>query len=335
MKILIGYDGSSSADAAIEDLRKAGLPAQAEALVVCVAEGNLPAIESGAIDSASEDSWKSRLAEAESLAQKAADRIGFYFPRWTVTAEALWGSPARIILDTSAWWHPDLLVVGSHGRSPIVRLFLGSVSLELIHKASCSVRVTRARESSDADGPIRMIIGNDGSIEADAVIRAVAARSWPKGAEAQVISVVQTLVPAVATLEASTYAQEPAFTVIREVDERERIRLLKVSEDSANILRRAGLVVTSTVVDGDPREVILAEAELSNSDAIFVGALVWAAWRGFCSAACRLISSHTRAAPWKSCAGKPDPIDWRRHATANLSVGWSNHRCSARVSARW
>ena len=60
MKILIGYDGSSSANAAIEDLRKAGLPPQAEALVVCVADGNLPAIESGAIDSASEDSWKSR-----------------------------------------------------------------------------------------------------------------------------------------------------------------------------------------------------------------------------------------------------------------------------------
>ena len=59
---------------------------------------------------------------------------------------------------------------------------------------------------------------------------------------------------------------------MREVDERERIRLCKVAEDSENILRRAGLVVTSTVVDGDPRELILAEAELSNSDAIFIGA---------------------------------------------------------------
>jgi len=34
MKILIGHDGSQSADAPLVDLRRAGLPVEAEALVV-------------------------------------------------------------------------------------------------------------------------------------------------------------------------------------------------------------------------------------------------------------------------------------------------------------
>ena len=38
MKILIAYDGSSHADAALDDLRRAGLPQEAEALVISAAD---------------------------------------------------------------------------------------------------------------------------------------------------------------------------------------------------------------------------------------------------------------------------------------------------------
>ncbi len=38
VKILIGYDGSECADAAIDDLRRAGLPGEATAIVLTVIE---------------------------------------------------------------------------------------------------------------------------------------------------------------------------------------------------------------------------------------------------------------------------------------------------------
>jgi hypothetical protein len=42
MKVLIAYDGSNGADAALEDLPRAGLPRVAEALILSVAEVFLP-----------------------------------------------------------------------------------------------------------------------------------------------------------------------------------------------------------------------------------------------------------------------------------------------------
>ena len=42
MKILIAYDGSDSANAALEDLHRAGLPPEAEALIMSVADVFLP-----------------------------------------------------------------------------------------------------------------------------------------------------------------------------------------------------------------------------------------------------------------------------------------------------
>jgi nucleotide-binding universal stress UspA family protein len=189
-----------------------------------------------------------------------------------VSSRGLFGSPAKIILETADWWRPDLLVVGSHGRSPVARFFLGSVSMELLHKARCSVRVTRSDRPSKEGAPIRLVVGHDGSEEADAVIRSIAARSWPDKTEAKVVSAVQTLVPAVTALEANTFAQEPAYSLICEADERMRFRLENIASESANVLRRAGLLVTSSVVDGDPREAILTAAEYLGADAILVGA---------------------------------------------------------------
>src|SRR5262245_57557829 len=128
MRILVAYDGSTSADAAIGDLRSAGLPEEAEARVVCGGDGCL--LQSATMDRMephidSDESSKYQVAEAETLAERASEQVRSFFPKWTVLSEALWGAPAKILLDTSDWWHPDLVVVGSHGRSRVARLFLG------------------------------------------------------------------------------------------------------------------------------------------------------------------------------------------------------------------
>jgi nucleotide-binding universal stress UspA family protein len=257
MRILIAYDGSISADAAIEDLPRAGLPQQADALVVCVAD---------------REKLNATVAESESIAACAVDRIKSYFPHWAVSSEALSGSPAKILSETMSSWNPDLCVTGSHGRSGVRRLFLGSVCWELIHSATCAVRVARPGGPRNPDEPVRIVIGVDGSDAASIALQSVTARTWAPKTEVHIVSAVQTLAPMTDALDASTFVQEPAYSVIREADESLRVRMRNVAVEAASALIRAGLMATTHVVDGDPREAILGTAEAERADAIFVGA---------------------------------------------------------------
>jgi nucleotide-binding universal stress UspA family protein len=194
MRVLIAYDCSAHAKAAIDDLECAGLPRQTEAIVVSVAHRGWPHAkpeeESGPFDSP----WKATMKEAEALAEEGKSRVQSLFPAWSVSCEPLWGDPAAALLKTINVWKPDLVVVGSHGRSIPARLFLGSVSAELVHHAPCSVRVVR--HPSKAQGPIRILIATDGSDQAQASVDAVVRRSWPEGTQARILAVMQTLVPA-------------------------------------------------------------------------------------------------------------------------------------------
>lgn len=275
MKILVAYDGSSCADAAIADLRNAGLPTENEVHVATVAhEGWPPSRHSSAELGEFGSPWKAVMTETEDYASKAATRIQSEFPAWKVSSEALWGPTASILKKTVDHWLPDLLVIGSHGRSAAGRLLLGSVSLDLVHHARCSVRVVRAG-AEEHTGPLRILVATDGSPHAENALRAVRGRSWPAGTQVRVVSIVQTLVPAVPALmpalEGNTFATEPAFRVVDEADERERTRLHKVAETAGLSLERAGLEASCVVLEGDPKAELVAEAERWHANTIFVG----------------------------------------------------------------
>ena len=81
MKILIAYDGSSSADLALEDMRRAGLTRVAEAMVLSVSELWIPVVENvGAGEVRIVGALPVSLEKAESLAQTACERVQSYFP---------------------------------------------------------------------------------------------------------------------------------------------------------------------------------------------------------------------------------------------------------------
>jgi len=258
MRILIAYDGSIYADAAIQDLRRAGLPTNVEAQVVSVVVGLKPPSSEG-------------IAAAEVLAQAACGNVQSYFPHWSISTVALWGRPAEAILELCSSWHPDLIVAGSHGRSLTGRFLLGSVSLELMQKAECSVRIVRSTKAP-WDKPIRILAATDGSKQADFMMDVVARRSWPASTEVRVVSVLESLIPAGDLLESTPFASSSAFATARERDTLKRARLEDIAETSAKRLRIAGLAVSSIVLDGEPGKVIVDEANRWSADTVFVGA---------------------------------------------------------------
>ena len=264
MKILIAYDGSMHANVAIDDLQWAGLPQDAKARVVSVVEWPLHAPRSwGMVNTDFPHEWTFRVAAAERSAQAACDRIQKLFPQWDLQLETPTGSPAQMILERAAEWPADLIVVGTHGRSRLARVVLGSVSMKLVKEASCSVRVARARNH---DGPLRLLIGDDGSSEADGAVDEVCRRSWPAGAEARILGVHEILV----TTNAERMAISGRF--YDQINEDEHFRLKHVGTRAAERLHNAGLLVSPVVIEGDPKEALVQEARTWNADTIFIGA---------------------------------------------------------------
>jgi len=181
MKALIAYDGSACAEAALDDLKRAGLPGEVEATVVTVAELWLPppsATFKPVLATATEP-LTAPVEAARTLAIEASRRLQTIFPAWDVRAEALVGSPASAILNKADEWKPDMIVAGSHGRSALGRFILGSVSQKIVTEAHCSVRVARGR-GIDAGAPARILLGFDGSLDARAAVRTIASRAWPE-----------------------------------------------------------------------------------------------------------------------------------------------------------
>ena len=56
------------------------------------------------------------------------------------------GKPAVKIVEAANSWPADLIVIASHGRAGVERLFLGSVAESVVRHASCPVLVVRAQK---------------------------------------------------------------------------------------------------------------------------------------------------------------------------------------------
>jgi nucleotide-binding universal stress UspA family protein len=265
MRILVAYDGSEHADTAIDELRWAGLPDKADAIVLSAVEWpTSQALRSwGMIETDFSPEWIERIDHAKRTAKAGSDRLQKVFPQWQVQLEPSAGSPADAILEKAKTWPADLIVVGTHGRSALGRVLLGSVSLKLIREAPCSVRVAR---STNHEGPLRVVIATDGSPEAATVIDEVCSRSWPSGTEAHIVAVHEALVP--------INAERIAIgeRVYDTVNEDEHFRLRHAANGAADKLRAAGLVATAFVEEGEPKHLLAELARNWNANVIFVGA---------------------------------------------------------------
>ena len=249
-KVLIAYDGSSCSDAALKDLGRAGLPMALDAVVMTVADiilpppddelPDAPVVRIPEVERHARERAERAIKEAQAFADQSTGQIKASFPGWNVRSEVRCDSPAWAILEMAERDQSDLIIVGSHGHSLLGgRLILGSVSQRVLYEARCSVRVARCWEEK-RQGPVRIVVGFNGSQDSEVAVNAVASREWPEGSEARLISVHSQL-----SSEASKVAAEK--------------------------LRNAGLTTSDITKDGDPAHVLLAEAEEWGADSIFVG----------------------------------------------------------------
>jgi len=99
---------------------------------------------------------------------------------------------------------------------------------------------------------MRILIATDGMSDAEAAIEWVASRIWPPGTQARLVTAIG-----------------PAFSGI-EVKE-ERLMAKEIQDAAIEELQSAGLEVSVLIQEGDPRRLIIDEAEKWGADCIFVG----------------------------------------------------------------
>jgi nucleotide-binding universal stress UspA family protein len=277
MNLLVAYDGSQFSEAALDDLNRAGLPSTGEAHVLTVAEvwlppPNLPAEDNGTSEYIKEAVKKHRekgermLNEAAMMAKHAAGRVRTILPNWKITSGATYGSPAWEIIAKADELKPDLIVVGSHGQTALSRFVLGSISQKVLNDAECSVRVARGRIEVEP-GPGRILIGYDGSAGADAAVEAVVDREWPDNTDVQVLAATDSIVPT-----GIGRFIPPVADWAKEVQESDSRWITALADKAVEKLKDAGLKVSRHVTEGNPKHVLVHEAENWHADCIFVGA---------------------------------------------------------------
>jgi nucleotide-binding universal stress UspA family protein len=250
MKILIGYNGSQIAEAALDDLRRAGLPEKADAVILSVAEVWLP---------------PENIDAAKVLARRAQSHVEKEFPRWKIKTEISYGSPAPEILSKAAELHSDIVVIGE-SRQHLCdgNLFLHSTSHKILSGAKCSVRIARGKIGRDPK-PTRIVIGYDGSPGAQIAVDEAASRYWQPNSEARLIVVADSTVPS--SIGRFVAPSSDVFSEMKIV----RQQLEKLSEIPLQKLKNSGLRATLSVGTGNPKEIVIKMAEEWRADSIFVG----------------------------------------------------------------
>jgi len=280
-KVLFAYDGSACADIALHDLQLAGLPADIECQVLTVADVWLPPEETesdeGVVSTldpriqarvfALRQRARSKVAEAAAIAKRGANILQSIFPSWKISDEALADSPGWGILNRAESWPADLVVLGAHGMSTTERIMIGSVSRKVLSHVSCSVRIARNYSEKKHTSP-RLIIGFDGSLDAQMAVQEVARRVWPERTQARLITVVDD---SLRTAIAARILKLDQWMKTDQTDDH-HVWLSRMSESAADQLRGTRLETTCLITEGDPKRVLLEEARHWQANCIFMGA---------------------------------------------------------------
>jgi nucleotide-binding universal stress UspA family protein len=274
MKLLIAYDGSDCSDIALTDLRNAGLPEQAEALIICAADTFVPNVEreedipaqlEGMIKKA-RDHANEAVETARANAERAAATLQSMFPQWKIATSARIDSPAWAIVNASEEWHPDMIVVGSHGYGFFHKARLGSVSEKVVLEARCSVHIAKNAEHP-VNTPLRIVLGYDGSDDAKAGLQSLLKRSFASGTKVHVVSAMDLrMVTALGFL--SGFAEE-MLDLTRDDD---HAIVQKLVDGAVAQLNAKGFDASGSVEEGDPKKVLVSHAEEWQADLIMVGA---------------------------------------------------------------
>jgi len=210
--------------------------------------------------------------DARAYLASVVHRLGAQAPV-AATPTLLLGTAADALHDHALARGIDLVVMTTHGRSPLSRFWLGSVADILMRRLPMPLLLVRPQEPAPAAEPVlqRILIPLDGSALAEQVLEPALAVGALMQAEFTLLGVVEPMLE----LDDDTPSPRllgfgPALqAAVRETRERQRTEATHYLEATAERLRSRSLRVQVRVVTAlNPAAAILDEAQARASDLI-------------------------------------------------------------------
>ncbi len=202
LKVLIPYDGSDGAEAALRDLERAGLPQKFEALIA-VTDVWLPSSPyeiTRAVDARRLKLLTSGISsfaparrdgeEQRVLSREADRRLRSMFPSANVTTEILEESTsiASDVVRLADSYGIELIVIGAKGSpSPHIKDY-AATALRMARSTDCSVRIARP-SAKKASSPAQILVAADETKSIEQVVKVVSERVWPAGTSVNIVAV--------------------------------------------------------------------------------------------------------------------------------------------------
>lgn len=153
-RVVLAWDGSSSAAGAAELLWRWPIFAASSIRVVSVADVQIP-WWTGFPEPDSSQLIPVYLDAADASREQSAQLAGEMTARLRAAgleaeSDRREGDAAAGILAAAHGWRANIVVLGTHGRTGLGRLVLGSVARNVLHHAPCSVLIVREPRSHQA-----------------------------------------------------------------------------------------------------------------------------------------------------------------------------------------
>jgi len=251
-KLIVGFDESPTSRAAL--LEAAHWVRRHGGEIVLVNVSFFDAEEFGIAP----EQLEKRLAAGERICSAAAKEVAGTLGV-AVSSVIVQGEPPETLVETARAKEGDLLVIGTHGRRGLNRLFMGSVAARVIAAAPMPVLVVR-RACEPCRGEYRKIlVPFDGSAFSAAALRQACGLAKADGGTVTALYAIPR------------YEEMLGFVRsegIREALEREARRIL---EGATAIAAQEGVTVATEIADGPAFDEIVAAAQRLGSDLIAVG----------------------------------------------------------------
>ena len=125
---------------------------------------------------------------------------------------------------------------------------------------------------------MKILLATDGSVYSKAAVNSVAERPWPEGSEVQIISAMEI---SYAPATENWVLPEGYYSELERVAREQAAAAVQDAAERIGSGKSSGLEITTKIISGSAREVILDEAERWGADLIVLGSHGYSGWQRF------------------------------------------------------